>query len=587
MSPSLVSGCGGSHGLLALLHGFDDVLVTGAAAHIAVKQRADLGLARAGVALHQIDGGEHHSGRTEAALQAVALLERGLHGVHAAVRRGQAFDGGDLAALGLHGQHGAGFDGAAIEQHGAGAALAGVAPHMGAGEVEVLAQRVHKQGVGGGVDAGRPAIDGELHGHRAVSWWGLAGKEQLPSSAPHLDRWLGTTLNPAGPLGDILNLKHAAPQRASTFLGATVTTVSSHTPDRSASIAQARHALLVQGLGVPPTGMEPWIVRSWRRCLQAGRSPQHPLAFDGVSAAALRRDHDEHASLLRAARPVLEHLTHATGGMGYFTLLTNARGVVLDVTGPVDHHDPRAHAIGRRGIDLSEASVGTAAIGAALTELHPVWLHRGEHFFDANGSYSCAGAPLFDPQGRCVGMLDLTGVDVPERPELRHVLARSARALEDALLRQQPYALLLRVNWPGAQLGSEADGLMALDADGYLLGCNSAARQLMPMPQQLPGTCLHCSDLLALDWPRLFDASTRGQRVDLPLWSGLRLQAMAVRQSAPGSAPAAANASLRETETEWIRSAVREARGNVAEAARSLGISRATVYRKLGTRKNG
>jgi transcriptional regulator of acetoin/glycerol metabolism len=32
---------------------------------------------------------------------------------------------------------------------------------------------------------------------------------------------------------------------------------------------------------------------------------------------------------------------------------------------------------------------------------------------------------------------------------------------------------------------------------------------------------------------------------------------------------------------------VRQARGNVAEAARNLGISRATVYRKLGTRKLG
>ena len=34
-----------------------------------------------------------------------------------------------------------------------------------------------------------------------------------------------------------------------------------------------------------------------------------------------------------------------------------------------------------------------------------------------------------------------------------------------------------------------------------------------------------------------------------------------------------------------IRDAVRQARGNVAEAARQLGISRATVYRKLGTPK--
>ena len=39
---------------------------------------------------------------------------------------------------------------------------------------------------------------------------------------------------------------------------------------------------------------------------------------------------------------------------------------------------------------------------------------------------------------------------------------------------------------------------------------------------------------------------------------------------------------LRDVETELIRQAVLKARGNVAEAARALGISRATVYRKLG-----
>ncbi|HEY9222902.1 MAG TPA: helix-turn-helix domain-containing protein, partial [Variovorax sp.] len=41
---------------------------------------------------------------------------------------------------------------------------------------------------------------------------------------------------------------------------------------------------------------------------------------------------------------------------------------------------------------------------------------------------------------------------------------------------------------------------------------------------------------------------------------------------------------LRDVETALIRKAVDEARGNVAEAARALGISRATVYRKLATR---
>jgi transcriptional regulator of acetoin/glycerol metabolism len=41
---------------------------------------------------------------------------------------------------------------------------------------------------------------------------------------------------------------------------------------------------------------------------------------------------------------------------------------------------------------------------------------------------------------------------------------------------------------------------------------------------------------------------------------------------------------LRAIEDELIRQAVDQARGNVIEAARALGISRATVYRKLGSK---
>ena len=371
--------------------------------------------------------------------------------------------------------------------------------------------------------------------------------------------------------------------------------------DRHALIAQARSALLNDGTLTTRAAVEPWITRSWQRCLDRGLKPSQRVAFDVVSAPAQHRSREQNHQLLTAARPVLHQLTRAIAGMRYFAILTDARGIVVDVQGPCDRNDPRASAIGRVGIDLSEAAVGTTAIGAALAELQPVWLHRGEHFFDDNSSYSCAGAPLFGPDGQCIGMLDLTGVDVPERPELRHLVARSARAMEDALLLQLPHALLLRVNWPGSTLGSEADGLLVLDADGHVLGCNSLARQLLPLPLCPPGSLRHCSDLVALPWPQLFDATrARGGMpapIDLPLWSGLRLSGMAQRphQPAPRSAwpqgsaapplIAAAPAPLREAETALIRRAVQDARGNVAEAARALGISRATVYRKLGAPK--
>ena len=359
--------------------------------------------------------------------------------------------------------------------------------------------------------------------------------------------------------------------------------------DRHALIAQARQSLLSDGAAPVRAEVEPWIARSWQRCLARGLEPARRVVFDAVSATALRHSQEQNHPLLRAARPVLEQLTRAIAGMRYFAMLTDARGIVVDVQGHCDRSDPRASAIGRVGIDLSEAAVGTTAIGAALAELQPVWLHRGEHFFDDNSSYSCAGAPLFDPQGQCVGMLDLTGVDVPERPELRHLVARSARAMEDALLLQLPHALLLRVNWPGCMLGGEGDGLLTLDADGCVVGANSMARQLVPQPLRAAGAPAHAGDLLALPWTMLFDAARRhpAQPLDLPLWSGLRLQALAqlpphARSTSPREGAAPAAAPLREAETALIRQAVQDARGNVAEAARALGISRATVYRKLG-----
>ncbi|MDP2023321.1 MAG: helix-turn-helix domain-containing protein, partial [Hydrogenophaga sp.] len=77
--------------------------------------------------------------------------------------------------------------------------------------------------------------------------------------------------------------------------------------------------------------------------------------------------------------------------------------------------------------------------------------------------------------------------------------------------------------------------------------------------------------------------------VELPLWSGLRLQVLARlndgrASTAASQRPLSTSVPLKDVETALIRRAVEEARGNVMEAARVLGISRATVYRKIGRR---
>jgi transcriptional regulator of acetoin/glycerol metabolism len=261
---------------------------------------------------------------------------------------------------------------------------------------------------------------------------------------------------------------------------------------------------------------------------------------------------------------------------------------VVDVNGPIDRRDRRADLITRIGTDLSEQRVGTTAIGTALTERQPVWLHRGEHFFANTAAYSCAGAPVYGPMGACVGMLDLTAIDAVERPELIHLVAQVAGKISNALVLAQAHSLLLRLNWPDNALGSDADGMLCLDADGWITGANPVARQMVSGLQV--ASRVHASEVFGLPMQMLFDAARRSHpTLEVPLWTGLRLNAMALeathenlplRYDAGRLTPASVG--LKDMETAMIHKAVEQARGNVAQAAQALGISRATVYRKLG-----
>jgi len=95
--------------------------------------------------------------------------------------------------------------------------------------------------------------------------------------------------------------------------------------------------------------------------------------------------------------------------------------------------------------------------------------------------------------------------------------------------------------------------------------------------------------LFALPWAQLFDLAQRqGEAATLPLWSGLRVQVTAQAaadhpaRGAPATTRTGTPRSLKAVETDLIHQAVRQAGGRVADAARALGVSRATVYRRLG-----
>src|SRR6266851_1928744 len=159
------------HRLGARRDRLNDVLVAGAAAEIAFEFFAD-GVVRKimALAMDDIYRGHDHAGGAETALQAVMFAERLLHRMQRRAVGGKALDGLDLMSVGHHRERGAGFDRLAVEMHDAGAALRGVAADMGAGQPQILAQKLHKQCAG--VDIGIYGVtvhdQGNL-GHSALS----------------------------------------------------------------------------------------------------------------------------------------------------------------------------------------------------------------------------------------------------------------------------------------------------------------------------------------------------------------------------------------------------------------------------------
>jgi len=103
-----------------------------------------LGVAGRGVRAQEIEGGQEHPRRTEAALQAVVLAERFLERMELAVAH-QALDCHELGALGLDSEHDARARRLAVEQNRARAADTMLASDVRAREREIFPDEVHEE----------------------------------------------------------------------------------------------------------------------------------------------------------------------------------------------------------------------------------------------------------------------------------------------------------------------------------------------------------------------------------------------------------------------------------------------------------
>ena len=178
------------------------------------------------------------------------------------------------------------------------------------------------------------------------------------------------------------------------------------------------------------------IRESWRRSAAAGVDPavrSAPVRLsDGETRARL-----EHG-LLSLAPAVLRQLREEVQSEDeQIALLCDPDGTILWIDGDPRVLD-RANSIHLSlGAEWSEKAVGTNAMGTALAVDHPVQIFAAEHFAEQVHPWTCAAAPLHDPDtGEPIGVIDLSGGLSTAHPHSLALVATAAREIEAMAARE-------------------------------------------------------------------------------------------------------------------------------------------------------
>jgi transcriptional regulator of acetoin/glycerol metabolism len=264
------------------------------------------------------------------------------------------------------------------------------------------------------------------------------------------------------------------------------------------------------------------ILRSWQRCRQQGRQHGEAIVFDAVRRSDLTELLERHRQLIRASESPMRQLAQSMSGTGYGIILTDGTGMCLATHGPIDTCGVSLRQALRCGVDLSEQAIGTNAMCTAMSEARPIVISGAEHYFAQHQTFQCVAAPIFGPDGKLLGAIDISRDTPGPQFGALSMMLDCAAAIENTLVLEIPAHVVLGLHWR-ADGGERSDHvLVAFGTDGELLALNRGARRLLGFGALLPS--VHFTELFREGFGTLQrKLATAPHPVTLTLQSGLRI----------------------------------------------------------------
>jgi len=178
--------------------------------------------------------------------------------------------------------------------------------------------------------------------------------------------------------------------------------------EKPSAVVRAAHERFVASGDDPGRQVRPVVADSWRRSRREGVDPElptPPVDVAGSDLAELRSTHP-----LSGAVPIVRRLL-VEPGASWVAALSDEAGRLLWVDGDHALRRPLESVGFVEGAAWREDAVGTNALGTALATRRPLQVMSTEHWARVVHPWNCAAVPVHDPQGRMLGVLDVTGRD--------------------------------------------------------------------------------------------------------------------------------------------------------------------------------
>jgi transcriptional regulator of acetoin/glycerol metabolism len=247
--------------------------------------------------------------------------------------------------------------------------------------------------------------------------------------------------------------------------------------------------------------IRPLVARSWLRSRALGLNPYEPPERVQISAEALETRLLKRQALIRAARPFMLDLFEVVRDSEFLITLADEDAVVLESLG-----DPEVaeHLLGgpqKRGYILDERHMGTTGLTLVQAEKRPLQVLPYEHYRSEFHRLTCSVAPIFDPRGRMLGMLNLTGAAHDVNTHTLGLVIAGARAIENEIRLRELYATA-RLNEDYALSMAEIGdrGLIYCDRSGNITKADTNVLRLLHMTaEQVDGAVV--DDVLGIRMP--------------------------------------------------------------------------------------